>query len=74
MSVRQGVKAQTFSMFDYGCELLRCKNQEHYGQKTPPAYDLGNYPAGLPTVLYAGTNDALADPRDVALLLAGWIK
>lgn len=59
----QGVKDNAFQMYDYGCGLFSCGNKDHYGQKTPPAYDLTQ--VKLPTGLYSGGQDKLADPRDV---------
>jgi len=55
-----------FQMFDYGSAA---KNQQHYGQPTPPLYQLGNlhHP---PIALFTGTNDDLADPADVLKLLS----
>ena len=35
-------------------------------QPTPPEYNLANF--NVPTVLYTGGHDFLADPTDVALL------
>ena len=40
----------------------------HYRQDTPPVYDLGNI--RIPTALYHGTNDALADMTDVQVRVA----
>lgn len=37
------------------------------GQKTPPAYNLAN--VTVPTALYAGTKDDLADLTDVQTLI-----
>eukprot|EP01087_Luapelamoeba_hula_P010795 TRINITY_DN2876_c0_g1_i2.p1 TRINITY_DN2876_c0_g1~~TRINITY_DN2876_c0_g1_i2.p1 ORF type:complete len:316 (-),score=28.97 TRINITY_DN2876_c0_g1_i2:8-955(-) len=51
-----------FQKFDYGTQ----GNIQHYGQPTPPQYDLGNIT--LPVALFTGTNDYLADPEDVAQL------
>lgn len=63
----QGVKTDAFQMYDYGCDWLSCPNEEHYNQKTPPAYDLGNIT--VPTALFSGSNDDLADPKDVQVLI-----
>jgi len=63
----QGVKVDKFQMYDYGCGLFSCDNIKHYGQKTPPAYDLSK--VTVPTALYAGTEDDLADLTDVQTLI-----
>jgi len=61
----QGVRSEVFQMYDYGS--LR-ENIAHYGQPTPPKYDLGNFK--IPCALYYGSNDILADPQDVVTLLS----
>uniref|UniRef100_A0A6P8IGI2 Lipase n=1 Tax=Actinia tenebrosa TaxID=6105 RepID=A0A6P8IGI2_ACTTE len=53
-----------FQMYDYGSEE---KNQKHYGQGTPPEYDVSS--VAVPTALYWGGNDDLADPKDVKSLM-----
>jgi len=60
----QGVRTATYERFDYGTQ----GNIDHYGQPTPPPYDLSKFPAQLPLVLFTGGKDALADPADVAIL------
>lgn len=40
-------------------------NLKHYGQATPPKYNLGNVTA--PTAFFYGANDWLADPTDALL-------
>jgi len=63
----QGVRKDTFQMYDYGSDL---ENRRHYNQSKPPMYDLGAFPsARLPTSLFYGTADELADPDDVAWLI-----
>lgn len=62
----QGVNVEKFQKFDFGKE----GNMKHYGQPTPPQYDLGNFPETLPFALFTGGNDYLADPADVATLVA----
>lgn len=52
-------------MFDYG-EIGNLKN---YGQRHPPVYDLSKYPTSVPTWLWSGGEDILADPVDVSLLI-----
>jgi pimeloyl-ACP methyl ester carboxylesterase len=63
----QGVRRDKFEMFDYGSSS---KNEAIYGpgMKDPPQYDLSKL--NVPTVLYSGTNDWLADPKDVARLVS----
>jgi len=61
----QGVREGTFGRFDYGAQ----GNLLHYNQTTPPQYDPAQYPQNLPTVLFCGEEDYLADPADVAILL-----
>jgi len=61
----QGVRTNLFEMFDFG----PTGNMQHYGQSTPPQYNLANYPSTLPTALFTGGIDGLADPQDVQQLL-----
>eukprot|EP01101_Sappina_pedata_P005831 TRINITY_DN275_c0_g2_i2.p1 TRINITY_DN275_c0_g2~~TRINITY_DN275_c0_g2_i2.p1 ORF type:complete len:289 (+),score=109.58 TRINITY_DN275_c0_g2_i2:551-1417(+) len=61
----QGVTDGMFQMFDYG----KKKNIEYYNQPQPPQYDLGLFPKTLPTAIFAGGEDYLADPKDVQRLL-----
>lgn len=49
-----------FQAFDYGSASL---NTAHYGQSTPPIWNLGN--VRIPVRLIAGSSDLLADPTDV---------
>jgi len=60
----QGIRAEVFQMYDYG---LR-ENIIHYGQPTPPQYDLGNFK--VPCALYYGGDDILADPTDITTLMS----
>jgi lysosomal acid lipase/cholesteryl ester hydrolase len=55
----------TYEMHDYG----RATNEQKYHQATPPAYRLDQM-TGPPTAIFAGSNDALADPQDVEILLS----
>ena len=50
-------------MYDYGSEKA---NILHYNQTKPPSYDLTQ--VRVPTALYSGANDWLADPTDVDVL------
>lgn len=61
----QGVLIDNFQMLDYGSDI---ENRRHYGQTTPPLYNLGNFK--VRTALFTGTNDYLADPTDVKRLVA----
>jgi len=62
----QAVRANVFQHMDWGTE----GNMKHYNQPTPPLYDLSKFPsATLPTALFTGGNDYLADPNDVQHLL-----
>jgi len=56
----------TYGMFDYGY----AGNMQHYGQPTPPQYDLQKFPKFLPVAIFAGGEDYLADPTDVATLIS----
>merc|ERR1719341_1291085 len=59
----QLVKSKVFGMYDYG----KLGNLAHYGQNTPPQYNLSLVTP--PTALFWGENDYLADPQDVAKLI-----
>lgn len=61
----QAVRDGQFQHYDYGI----VGNLEHYGQSKPPPYDLTLFPSDLPTYLFSGGEDLLADPTDVANLL-----
>ncbi|KAI6697551.1 hypothetical protein NL676_017670 [Syzygium grande] len=45
------------------------QNMEHYGQATPPLYNMSSIPNDLPLFLSYGGANALSDVRDVKLLL-----
>lgn len=64
----QNVRHGHFQMYDYGCGTFSCPNEEHYGTKTPPQYNLTSIT--IPVALFSGGADDLADPTDVSLLLA----
>ncbi|XP_063163899.1 putative lysosomal acid lipase/cholesteryl ester hydrolase [Candoia aspera] len=51
-----------FRYFDYGNE-----NQMIYNQTVPPSYQVENMV--VPTAVWSGGNDIIADPKDMALLL-----
>lgn len=61
-TVRDGVIAK----FNYGRPDY---NLMHYGEITPPVYNISNIPHDLPLFVSYGGNDALADVRDVENLL-----
>jgi len=56
----QNVNSDLFQMYDFGSKK---KNQEKYGQDTPPLYDVSKIK--VPTYVYRGDLDILADPTDV---------
>ncbi|XP_003383462.2 PREDICTED: gastric triacylglycerol lipase-like [Amphimedon queenslandica] len=61
----QMVKSGAFQMYDYGSASA---NKEHYnGNSTPPLYNLSQFP--VPTYLFTGNKDWLADPTDVKGLI-----
>ena len=62
---QQEVVNKDYAKHDYG--LL--ENEKLYGQATAPRYHLSTM-QGPPTALFSGSRDALADPTDVATLLA----
>ncbi|XP_067285988.1 gastric triacylglycerol lipase [Pseudorasbora parva] len=59
----QAVKSSTLMAYDYG----KSGNMAHYNQSTPPLYNVRDMM--VPTALWSGGQDTLADPQDVALLL-----
>jgi len=60
----QGVRRDKFNMFDYGSKRA---NQEHYGTDEPPEYNLTKIDK-VPISLFSGSEDLLADPKDVSRL------
>ncbi|KAL3509965.1 hypothetical protein ACH5RR_029366 [Cinchona calisaya] len=60
--IRQG----TIAMYDYG---NADENNKHYGQPTPPVYDMARIPNNLPLFLGFGGQDYLSDVDDVQTLL-----
>ncbi|XP_073153777.1 triacylglycerol lipase 2-like [Henckelia pumila] len=61
-TVRNGI----LSKYDFGNAKF---NLEHYGESTPPVYDLTKIPRDLPLFLSYGGRDALSDVKDVETLL-----
>jgi len=59
----QGVSYNVFQKYDFGKE----GNLQHYNSTTPPSYNLDQ--VACPMALFAGGNDVLADPTDVAQIL-----
>ncbi|KAG1943735.1 gastric triacylglycerol lipase [Pimephales promelas] len=59
----QAVKSSKLMAYDYG----KAGNMAHYNQSTPPLYNVRDMM--VPTALWSGGQDTLADPQDVALLL-----
>ncbi|NXS48958.1 LIPM Lipase, partial [Balaeniceps rex] len=59
----QVVRTGEFKAFDYGS-----KNPAMYHQETPPSYQVEEMP--VPTVVWSGGEDWVADSRDVRLLLS----
>ena len=60
------IREGTISMFDYE---NNDENTRHYGQSTPPIYDMTRLPNDLPLFVSYGGADALSDVKDVQLLL-----
>eukprot|EP01094_Clydonella_sp_ATCC50884_P023669 TRINITY_DN5737_c0_g1_i1.p1 TRINITY_DN5737_c0_g1~~TRINITY_DN5737_c0_g1_i1.p1 ORF type:complete len:428 (+),score=111.39 TRINITY_DN5737_c0_g1_i1:77-1285(+) len=62
----QMVHSNKFQMMDYGY----FQNKKKYGTHKAPVYDLSKISHTLPMAMYSGTHDILADPTDVAALIA----
>ncbi|XP_057441706.1 triacylglycerol lipase 2-like isoform X1 [Lotus japonicus] len=62
----QMIREGTTAMFDYE---NREENTKHYGQPTPPVYDMTRLPNDLPLFISYGGADALSDVKDVQHLL-----
>ncbi|XP_031168097.1 gastric triacylglycerol lipase [Sander lucioperca] len=59
----QAVHGGKLMAFDFGA----AGNMKHYNQSTPPLYRVQDMK--VPTALFSGGQDTLADPKDVAVLL-----
>lgn len=60
------IRSGTISMYDY-VDIIQ--NMKHYGQPTPPEYNMASIPNDFPLFLSYGGADALSDVNDVQLLL-----
>ncbi|XP_021482249.1 tear acid lipase-like protein [Meriones unguiculatus] len=61
----QGIRTGVFQAYDWGSSSL---NMLHYSQPTPPLYDVKKMK--VPTAMWSGGRDLLADPTDVKYLEA----
>ncbi|KAK2979034.1 hypothetical protein RJ640_013668 [Escallonia rubra] len=62
----QMIRRGTIAMYDYGSED---ENNKHYGQPTPPEYNMTSIPNDIPLFLGYGGQDLLSDVKDVQTLL-----
>ncbi|CAI9265050.1 unnamed protein product [Lactuca saligna] len=62
----QMIRTGAITMYDYGNVD---DNEKHYGQSTPPVYDMESIPKDFPMYLGYGGADELADVQDVNTLL-----
>ncbi|KAL8264499.1 hypothetical protein R6Q59_022629 [Mikania micrantha] len=62
----QMIRTGTITMYDYG---NADDNKKHYGQPTPPIYDMGSIQEDFPMYLSYGGADELSDVKDVKTLL-----
>ncbi|XP_010928519.1 triacylglycerol lipase 2 [Elaeis guineensis] len=62
----QMIRRGTITKYDYNNDK---ENMEHYGQTTPPAYNMSSIPNNLPLFLSYGGQDELSDVTDVQHLL-----
>lgn len=60
----QNVRSGKFQMYDFG----KKGNQQHYGKDEPPVHDLSTMK--VPTYMFCGDKDILADPSDVDYLMS----
>mmetsp|Transcript_11666 Transcript_11666/g.37076 ORF Transcript_11666/g.37076 Transcript_11666/m.37076 type:complete len:525 (+) Transcript_11666:89-1663(+) len=59
-----GIKSKSFGHYDYGSAR---ENLQHYGSASPPTFDLSKLT--VPTALFSGGNDQMADAEDVHRLI-----
>ncbi|KAF9614559.1 hypothetical protein IFM89_019306 [Coptis chinensis] len=62
----QMIRGGTIAMYDYEDEE---DNIKHYGQPTPPVYNMTSIPNDFPLFLSYGGADAVSDAQDVQILL-----
>ncbi|XP_047938809.1 triacylglycerol lipase 2-like [Salvia hispanica] len=62
----QMIRKGTIAMYDYGSDG---DNNKHYGQATPPDYNITSIPNDLPLFLSYGGKDLLSDVKDVQTLV-----
>ncbi|PIA32379.1 hypothetical protein AQUCO_04500172v1 [Aquilegia coerulea] len=62
----QMMRGGTIAMYDYEDSD---DNMKHYGQTTPPVYNMTSIPSSIPLFLSYGGEDALSDANDVQILL-----
>jgi len=60
----QGVQSNIFEAYNYSTPD---KNRQHYNQSTPPVYTINSMK--VPTAIFYGGEDWLADPTDVTYIL-----
>eukprot|EP00411_Alexandrium_monilatum_P123993 CAMPEP_0175638258 /NCGR_PEP_ID=MMETSP0097-20121207/3132_1 /TAXON_ID=311494 /ORGANISM="Alexandrium monilatum, Strain CCMP3105" /LENGTH=387 /DNA_ID=CAMNT_0016943957 /DNA_START=11 /DNA_END=1170 /DNA_ORIENTATION=+ len=60
----QSIKTKSFGKFDYGSSKA---NMRHYGSASPPTFNLKDFT--VPTAIFSGANDQMADPEDVRHLM-----
>lgn len=61
----QGILSAPWQKMDWGSAAL---NEAQYGTANPPVYDISKLT--VPTAFFAGTNDYLADPKDVEKMMS----
>uniref|UniRef100_A0A2K6G090 Lipase n=2 Tax=Propithecus coquereli TaxID=379532 RepID=A0A2K6G090_PROCO len=64
LHIKQLYRSDEFRAYDWGSEA---ENMHHYNQSRPPLYDLSAMK--VPTAIWAGGQDVLVTPRDVARIL-----
>ncbi|XP_010252996.1 PREDICTED: triacylglycerol lipase 2-like [Nelumbo nucifera] len=62
----QMIRGGSITMYDYGD---KDKNVKHYGQPTPPVYNMSGIPSDIPLYLSYGGKDKLSDVNDIQALL-----